>query len=434
MKAALIRSLRCRRGTVAAVFTALAVPLVGMAAIGAEVGSWYVAKRRAQNAADAAAYSGALRLAAACTGCTQSDSQSVAYRARQFAAQNGFCAAGDSAAYPGSICQPLPSGTARTAQVTTGTFAAGVFTPSGSGNAVQVSLAQSQPAHLAALFMGRSVTINAQAIAQVQTPSPICVLGLSGSNGVTIGGSAVLTGGNCTLMSDTSFKFNSSPQFTGPGWAVRAVGGCTASSTTCTALGVPFNWYAPPVTDPLAGLNSQFAGIKQGSSKTSCSNNEVCQLSPSNTAYGDLTVNGGSLTLSPGTYFFYNAAFKMTGGSLTGSNVNIVLLGKSSLTINGGTVTLTAAMVNNSYPTLDGVLFSSDIGGNVNFTGNGGSVLGGVLYFPNGDITWGGNAASSNNCTQIIAASVTVQGNSTFQSSGCPANTIPRSQTVMLVR
>jgi Flp pilus assembly protein TadG len=432
MIAAFARTLRCRRGSVATVFAALAVPLVGMAALGAELGSWYLLQRRAQNAADAAAYSGALRLAAA-----QADSQTVGFRARQFAAQNGFCSQGDAAAYPGATCPSVPQGTTRSVLVSTGTYAAGSFTVAatqGSGNAVQVQVSQTLPTHFAALFTGRTFTVDARAIAQVQTPAPICALGLLGPNGMTIGGSSVLTGGNCTLMSNTGFKFNSTPQFVGAGWATNAVAGCTAPSTTCYGLPVPYNWYRAPVKDPLAGLNSQFSGIRTSSTKTTCSNNQTCQLSPSATAYGDLTINGGAMTLAAGTYFFSNATVKMTGGSLTGTNVSIVLLGNSSLTINGGTVTLTAPMTNNSYPALDGVLFSGDNGGNVNINGNGNSVLGGVVYFPNGNVTWGGNAASANNCTQVIAATLTVQGNSTFSSGGCPAKTVPRSQVVMLVR
>ena len=52
--------LRCRRGSAAFVTVIALVPLIGVVALGAEAGSWYVTKQHAQNAADAAAYSGAL--------------------------------------------------------------------------------------------------------------------------------------------------------------------------------------------------------------------------------------------------------------------------------------------------------------------------------------------------------------------------------------
>ena len=55
--------LRCRRGSVAFATVIALVPLIGVVALGAEAGSWYVTRQHAQNAADAAAYSGAVRLA-----------------------------------------------------------------------------------------------------------------------------------------------------------------------------------------------------------------------------------------------------------------------------------------------------------------------------------------------------------------------------------
>ena len=59
--------LRSRRGSAAFATVIALVPLIGVVALGAEAGSWYVTRQHAQNAADAAAYSGALRLA--CTIC-----------------------------------------------------------------------------------------------------------------------------------------------------------------------------------------------------------------------------------------------------------------------------------------------------------------------------------------------------------------------------
>src|SRR5215471_14436319 len=107
--------LRCRRGTVAFVTVVALVPLIGVVALGGEAGSWYVTKQHGQNAADAAAFSGGLILACqiqsggACAG----DTQSVAYRGKEFAAQNGFCNAGDTS-YPSSRCvTSLPSGTSQ---------------------------------------------------------------------------------------------------------------------------------------------------------------------------------------------------------------------------------------------------------------------------------------------------------------------------------
>ena len=75
-------------------FVIAAVPLIGMVALGGEAGSWYVTKQHAQNAADAAAYSGALRLACTVAAQTACDTETVDQRGKQFAAQNAFCNAG----------------------------------------------------------------------------------------------------------------------------------------------------------------------------------------------------------------------------------------------------------------------------------------------------------------------------------------------------
>ena len=93
--------LRCRRGTAAFATVVALVPLIGVVALGAEAGSWYVTKQHAQNAADAAAYSGGLRLACSIMLHPATDTKSVDYRGKQFAAQNAFCNAGDTS-YPGS--------------------------------------------------------------------------------------------------------------------------------------------------------------------------------------------------------------------------------------------------------------------------------------------------------------------------------------------
>src|SRR5206468_10927191 len=95
------RLLRCRRGSAAFATVIALVPLIGVVALGAEAGSWYVTKRATQNAADAAAYSGALTLACTLSGGSCDNTHTVDYRGKQFAAQNAFCASGDATSYPG---------------------------------------------------------------------------------------------------------------------------------------------------------------------------------------------------------------------------------------------------------------------------------------------------------------------------------------------
>src|SRR4029079_16105877 len=101
--------LRSREGSVAFATVVALVPLIGVVALGAEGGSWYVTRQQEQTAADAAAHSGGLRLActlAAQTGIACTDAQSVEYRGKQFAAQNAFCDAGNNS-YPGAKCKAV---------------------------------------------------------------------------------------------------------------------------------------------------------------------------------------------------------------------------------------------------------------------------------------------------------------------------------------
>src|SRR5262245_36584993 len=177
--------LRCRRGSAAFATVVALVPLIGVVALGAEAGSWYVTKQHAQNAADAAAYSGGLRLACS-NAASCNDTQSVDYRGKQFAAQNAFCNAGDTS-YPGSQCvSTLPTGiTSRAVQIDIGTYDASKspsWTTGAGGQFVRATVSQQQPAQLARALGLSTVNIGATAIAQVQNlPAPPCVLALTSS-------------------------------------------------------------------------------------------------------------------------------------------------------------------------------------------------------------------------------------------------------------
>ena len=48
-------------------------------------------------------------------------------------------------------------------------------------------------------------------------------------------------------MSNNNVKYNSTPNFSGPGWAVNAVSGCVASAGHCD-VGVPHNYNMLPST------------------------------------------------------------------------------------------------------------------------------------------------------------------------------------------
>jgi uncharacterized membrane protein len=95
-----------RRGASAWVVTAIMVPLLGMFSLGTEVGSWYVIRRNAQNAADAAAIAGA-------TALVGNDPTGAVAAGQAFANSNGFATGGGcpSTATTGQNVCITPSGT-----------------------------------------------------------------------------------------------------------------------------------------------------------------------------------------------------------------------------------------------------------------------------------------------------------------------------------
>jgi Flp pilus assembly protein TadG len=463
--------LHCQRGSAAFATVIALVPLIGVVALGAEAGSWYVTKQHAQNAADAAAYSGALRLACTISGVTTCDASSVDYRGKEFAAQNTFCSSGDATAYPGRAClASLPSGTSQLVQIDIGDYNGGAFTtpPAGTGNAVRATVSQQQPAYLATVLGLTTVNIGSQAVALVQKPKDVCALGLGpDSPGLKIGGNVQNTGSGCGLMSDNTVQFASAPSFSGSGWGVYGVSGCSPAGT-CSGLSVPSNYYMPYAYNPLSALDGQSFNSRTGNDKPMT--NISCPTSPSppagtkncytvapnasgTSAYTNLSVSTGDyVDFAPGTYIFYNATIKINGGNVTcstctpwppagsGLGVTLVLLGDSSLSISGGAnVNLSAPAVNTTSSALNGVLID-DQANNASknaVTINGGGIvtLGGAAYFPKVDVTWNGTSASTfTTCTEVIAKTLTMTGGAYLNTNGCPAGTKPYTQVVALVQ
>jgi hypothetical protein len=461
--------LNCRRGSVAFATVAALVPLIGVVALGAEAASWYVTKQHAQNAADAAAYSGGFTFACSISGSTNCDTaQTFVYRGKEFAAQNGFCNATDTTSYPGSTCVTLPSGISRTVQVASLTSWNG-----NSGNFVQATVSQQQPTYLASVLGLSTVNIVGQATVKIEKPQQVCALGLGpNSNALTIGGTSNITGTGCAMMSDNTVKYNSTPTFSGSGWAVNGVSGCIASAGHC-AISVPYNYNMLPATNPLSVLNSKsfnsWTGTGNADPRTKLANcpsplpslvppipagtNKCYTMAPnsglgSTAAYTKLTVqNNEWVDFAPGTYIFYNAAINITGGYVScttctsTAGVTLVLLGtqNAGLSISGSAIVILNAPATNAFSSdLNGVLID-DQASNASSNAvsiNGGTVaLGGAMYFPNVDVTWVGNVQNTNTaCSEVVANTITINGNAYMDSKDCVPATISHTQVVTLVQ
>jgi Flp pilus assembly protein TadG len=464
--------IRNRRGAAAFAVVIALVPLIGVVAFGAEGGSWYVTKQHAQNAADGAAYSGALTLACTLAGplsCTP-DTQTVPYRGKEFAAQNAFCNTGDATAYPGRQCAAsLAAGVSQAVAIDIGDYSGGTFTtpPAGSGNAVRAAVSQQQPAYLAAILGLTTVNIPARAIALVNSSllTPPCALALTGS--LSFQGSPNINAPGCTLTSND--KASNALDFTGggmsftPGTGLSAAGGCSGSSTLCGASNVKTSQL--PVTDPFSALDGALTTLC-GANPTlpaTCglSTTGACKAGMTLVAYtaatpcansGISTKGNTAVTLAPGVYFV-SSNLTMTGGSsITGSGVTVILLPGATITMKGGsTITIagpTSAPSTTSLPTslqTDASLFKGmaiydassaavQFGGtsNINVTGN--------IYAPTAAVTFQGNPTlnlgGGHNCGEIIAASIKWAGNASFDDSGCKAAgvPVPLAQLVQLVQ
>lgn len=439
--------LHCRRGSAAFATVIAMVPLIGVMALGGEAGTWYVTQQRAQGAADAAAYSGALRLAcdnAPQPGVSCNNSQTFDYRGKQVAAQNAFCNSGDTS-YPGSKCvTSLPSGTSQNVQVASLTSWNGV-----AGTYVQATISQQQPAYLARILGMSTVNVATTAVAQVDAglAKPPCVLAVTGS--VTFQGSATVTSPTCGISSNSAasnsigFVGNSGISVNAPSYTV---GGCSQTGgSQCTGV----QTYQQPIPDPLSAVNAAISALK-----TSDFPNNQCKTQP--TSYESGACYNGSVSLSgslSGTYYF-NGAVTISGSSTTVTGTaTLILFGNATLTINGGpTIQLTAVTSPAGPSSLSSVLSkmtklliydgeTPKSNQSVTIGGSSTSYFNGIVYVPNATLNYSGNSNSSapaSGCYEVIASAVNFQGNTKLDNSGCTSGGTsaaePNVQTVRLVQ
>lgn len=460
--------LRCRRGSAAFATLVALVPLVGVVALGGEAGSWYVTRQHAQNAADAAAYSGAVQQLCLSDPLSCTVTQTVDYRAKQAAAQNSFCSAG-STSYPGSQCSTsLPAGVSQAVTITPLTSWNGT-----AGIYVQATASQQQPAYLAQILGLSTVNIGATAVASVKSvTAPACVLALgSGPNSgpsISFQGSPNINAPNCGIASND--KNANAINFTGGGTTMNVgslstVGGCTGSTTFCNKT---LTYMPAPTTNPFSALDGALTtlcganptlpatcglqttgacntgGLVAYTAATPCTNNNL-----------HITSNG-SIPLS-GIYFI-SGTLKITGTPTISGTATLILLpgatidnkGNALITITGPTTvpsasSLPAALQSNAAlfqymafydapcSACSASLLSLTFGGNTNVT------LNGNIYAPTANVTFQGNPTVSvggagGGCGQLVAASIAFNGNATFNNNSCGPSQKPITQYVQLVQ
>jgi Flp pilus assembly protein TadG len=444
---------RDRRGAVAVAVAVLLPVLIGFAGIGIEVGLWFAVQRQNQSAADAAAISAALEYAAQIESGVTTDPAAAAATTANY---NLF-----STSSPNTL-------TLYPCYGFTITVGSSCNTSSSSGalpNAVQVVLTQplnTTLANLVTAIWGPSVnTVNVTTTAIAAFPtSSACILALDPTAaGALLVNNGTLSNPNCWAAANSSSgSALNCNDCTIAG--ATTVGGGDAVSNNGHLNGSPNRTYASAIADPYAGTLTH-AFLTAGMPTAPCSPPTVtgppgvqtytypqtgnCIISnpplPSGSTIvlssGTQIASGLSLTgtinLSPGTYWITDGTLTLNGNTtLTcptcspgGAGVTIIFTTTQgsagtigTLSEIGNVTTILNAPSSGAYA---GLLMVQDTiaGASAGAIGNAGT-LGGLIYFPNTNLSLIGNIQTdTSNCLMAVAGSLSLAGNIGLNDSGC---------------
>jgi len=368
---------------------ALCMPLLmGFVALAVDAGLMFHAEREMQTAADSAAVAGAQEI----------NFGDVVAAAKADAALNGVTDGSNGATV--TVNNPPKSGP-----------------HTGSSSYVEVIVSKSQPTFFMSVLNQNSMTVLGRAVAG-HSPTRNCIytLGTSGmdiniSNGVNIQipGCSLFSNSN----SSTSLQVIGGATLNAAG--INLVGGYTvnngghmtpsAPATGVAAASDPLAWLPAPAYTPASCLANPNLGYGSHTIGPS-SGGTIC--------YNGLTIaNGGTVTLKSGVYVI-NGQLNLAGGTTTtGSNVSFYLPPGGSVSIsNGITFNLTCP----TSGTYNGILFYQDRA-NANavyIEGGANSVLDGILYFPDANLTLE-NGTSTTSYATVISKTLTFAGGASFK-------------------
>src|SRR6185295_2050330 len=198
---------------------------------------------------------------------------------------------------------------------------------------------------------------------------------------------------------------------------VGVVGGISGGNNITAAYGTMTGYHY--TSDPYASMNyPAYAGCD----KRNFSSHQTETISPGVYCGGIKLTAGANVTMNSGIYYLDGGDLTLTGQTtLKGTGVTVVFTsssgsGYATASIAGGaTVQLIAPT---SGPTSGIALFgdrNEPVGTTYKLTGGDTQYIGGAIYFQKGAIQWAGNADGNNKCTQIVADTVQLVGNTTLQ-------------------
>jgi Putative Flp pilus-assembly TadE/G-like len=391
--------------TIAITFTLM----VGCAALGTEVAEWYSVRRTMQGAADSAAFSAALaKYNGANTSAYTSEGQSVA-------ASYGFVDGTNNAVV--TINSPPASGN-----------------HTSDSNAVEVTVSRPQPLQLARLFLSGQPTLTARAVATLNPNGSACVLALDHSDvtDVADNGNTTLNLNGCNLyvnsVSDSALTLkgqatiNALAAYIDGNYTTSGQASLNTTQGTFTGAAQANDPYADVSIPSYSGCDQKNYSLTGGAQQTLTANSSGVTV-----LCNGLSLTGGSsLTLPAGIYVIDGGGVTVSGNSsISGNGVSIILTSSSGS--NDGTVSIaggSTVSLNETTPApLAGIAVYQDRnapqGATNSFTGGTTQNINGAIYFPNQSVTFNGgtNTGSANKCTQLIAQTITFNGNAAFNST-----------------
>jgi hypothetical protein len=213
-------------------------------------------------------------------------------------------------------------------------------------------------------------------------------------------------------------------------------GGYSVSGNATLSLSGAAATYVQPASDPYASSAiPSYSSCNQ--TNYTLNPNTSATISAGSTPYvfcGDTDIKG-TLTLGAGTYIIDHGKFTAESqATITGTGVTIILTSSTgsanigTVKINGGaTVTLTAPTTGATAGIALWVDKNAPYDASNTLLGGSSQNINGVIYMPDQSVTFVGGSAQLTTCLQLIALSVTFQGNSNtyITQSGCGTLGLP---------
>ncbi len=362
----------------------------------ADGGSIYLERRRAQVAADAGAYGGALEL-------LHNNSSWVGASARADTKFNGFDDAESDVVI--SVNNPPLSGAA-----------------AGDNTAVEVIVQRTVPTTLMMLVANESTIVRARAVAAVRPETgPLCILALSETEqgAITFNGTVDMNIPECEIIARSTHADAilglGTPCVTAKSISY-AIGGGSSQNGQANCLDPQPTAIIPP-EDPYKYLPTPDPStyVVQSTSRIQRNNTDGAETFQPGVYQGGIKLTGGGpYTFAPGMYIV--DGLEISGGSAYGDDVTFYNTtdGLKNIVINGNTSVQLSAPTTGIYKNM---LFfqnrNSPLGNPYDglIVGDSSSTFEGVIYAPANHIDFGGNSGTNGDVfTQIIADTLRFHG------------------------